>query len=108
MQNQNKFVPFKNEDDALRRILSGEFDDWENIGEEAQNGVMGFINAPPPQAPALSPQQIAGAGMGQANQLGMSGLKDMSTPNVQGLMGMARAPQQQKQPFQMRRGLMGF
>ena len=92
----------------MLRMSRGEYADWENLSEDVQMEVMNYINKPDEQEPALSPQKIMGAGMAQANKLGMGGYKDMSTPNLQGLMGMARAPQQQKQPYPMKRGLMGF
>ena len=103
-----QFMPIADDADFFKRMQSGEFDDWDNLDEGARAGVMDYINRP---ASALTGQQIGAAGMGQANQLGMSAAKDMSqfaqAEPLQGLMGMATQGVQrpQKQPFNMQ-GLM--
>ena len=103
------FMPITDDANFMMRMQSGEFDDWDNMGEEAKAGVMSYLNSPDS---SITSQQIGAQGLGQAGQLGMSGLKDMSqfaqaTP-TQSLMSQATAgiPQQQKQPFQMAQGLM--
>ena len=106
----SQFMPIADDADFFSRMQSGEFDDWDNLDAESKAGVMDYINKP---ESSITSQQIGAAGLGTAQQMGMSANQDMSgfaqaTP-LQGLMSQATAginQRPQRQPFQMAQGLM--
>lgn len=99
------FSPIKDDADFMMRSSSGEFDDWDAMTIEAQEGVMQYMNKP---EPFLSPQPTEVSD----HALGMSAYRDVSRENqaepLAGLMSMAQSgkPKQRYNPYPVQQGLM--